>query len=274
MSDYDHRWHAGNHGDVWKHVALLAALAAAKRDALRLLDTHAGRGEYTLGGTGEWTAGVGRLLQTFPEGASSGAGAVDRYLARIRRAGAPATYPGSPLLALGALGRRDRLVAVEAEPATAAALQARLSGDPRAVIRTGDGLPACAEPLPGQGAELVFVDPPYVARDEWERVAEAVIAAAALPDRQVLLWYPVKRWSRPNALHARLREAGVPWVALDLLVSPLELERRALAGSGVLLVRAPRSVLAELCAAAPILGPALATHDGRWSLRVTAHRDG
>jgi hypothetical protein len=32
-------------------------------------------------------------------------------------------------------------------------------------------------------------------------------------------------------------------------------------------------VLVELHAAAPVLGPALATDDGRWSLRVTASSD-
>ncbi len=273
MSDYDHGHHAGNHGDVWKHVALLALLAAAKRGQVRLLDTHAGRGEYMLPTAGEWRAGLGRLLSAFPEGASSGSGAVDRYLARIRKAGAPRRYPGSPLLALDALGRRDRLVAVEAEPSTAEALRQRLASDPRAAVREGDGLAAAAAPVPGEGQEIVIVDPPYVTREEWEAVAAAFVSGAAPPERQLLLWYPIKRWSRPNALLNRLRDAGVPYVAMDLVLTPLERAPKTMAGSGVLLVRAPRSVLVELHAAAPVLGPALATDDGRWSLRVTASSD-
>src|SRR6476469_1208704 len=134
-SPYDHRYHAANHGDVWKHTAWLAVLAALKRERLAVLDTHAGRGDYALPARGgEWTSGLGRLRELHREGSSTGSGAVDRYLAKIARAD---RYPGSPLLALQSMGRSDRLTAYEQDPEAARALRALLAGDSRAKVVEG-----------------------------------------------------------------------------------------------------------------------------------------
>ncbi|MFZ4739261.1 MAG: 23S rRNA (adenine(2030)-N(6))-methyltransferase RlmJ, partial [Bradymonadia bacterium] len=61
---YSHRFHAGNHADVFKHLALVALLEASTRAGaapVTYLETHAGEGRYTLGPTGEWTEGIGKL---------------------------------------------------------------------------------------------------------------------------------------------------------------------------------------------------------------------
>ena len=259
-SDYDHRFHVGNHADVWKHVAWLALLAGLKREQLAILDTHAGRGGYALDRPGEWRDGVGRLLEAFPDGASTGSGAVDRYLARIRRHG-PGRYPGSPVLSIGAMGRADRLVAHELDPDAAKGLRRALDGDSRAAVREDDGFAAAAGAEPGA---VVLIDPPYVSPKDWTDASDAVVAAGRA---RVMLWYPIKRWTRPNALLARIAAAGVRSVALDLLVDP-DLKGSSLGGSGVVLVNAPPSVLVELAAAGPVLGPILGV-EGRWRLRVT-----
>src|SRR5688572_33068014 len=69
--NYHHAFHAGNHADVLKHVALLALCDAlrAKPAACFALDTHAGRGWYSLDAeaaqrTGEAAGGVPRLAST------------------------------------------------------------------------------------------------------------------------------------------------------------------------------------------------------------------
>jgi 23S rRNA (adenine2030-N6)-methyltransferase len=266
MSDYDHRYHVGNHGDVWKHLAVLAVLAAFKHERVRILDTHGGRGRYRLAGTGEWTAGIGRLREQVPDGTSSGSGAVDRYLARIAKT--PGVYPGSPVLTAGAMGRNDRLVVYERDPEAVRDLREALAGDHRTKVVEGDGW--AAPELDGEPG-LVWIDPPYVETEDWARVVEAVRRARRAGHR-ILVWYPIKRLSRPNVLLAALREAGVPYVALELGVTPLELEKRTLCGSGVVLVDLPRSVAIEVQGAAPVVGEALATHDGRWTVRAVAHR--
>src|SRR5206468_2066056 len=59
--DYAHARHAGNAGDVFKHVALLAVLDELLRDPapLEYVETHAGDGLYPLGSVGEWSDGIG-----------------------------------------------------------------------------------------------------------------------------------------------------------------------------------------------------------------------
>ena len=63
-----HAFHAGNHGDVLKHLVLIAVLEAlSRKDAPWFaLDTHAGRARYDLEGIearrgGEADAGIRRV---------------------------------------------------------------------------------------------------------------------------------------------------------------------------------------------------------------------
>src|SRR3546814_8383871 len=101
--NYRHAFHAGNHADVLKHVALLALCDAlvAKPSACFALDTHAGRGLYRLESlsarrTGEADDGIGRLLAERPREP-----AIASYLSAVeacRKAHGHDTYPGSPWL--------------------------------------------------------------------------------------------------------------------------------------------------------------------------------
>ncbi|MEQ1569287.1 MAG: 23S rRNA (adenine(2030)-N(6))-methyltransferase RlmJ [Myxococcota bacterium] len=266
MSAYDHRHHVGNGGDVWKHVAWTALLATTKRDRVSVLDTHAGGGTYHLGNDGEWLAGIGKLQARWPD-AGTGSGAVDRYLARVAK-WPRGQYPGSPALARHALGKADRLVCYEVDPGAAGSL--RRSLEPHPGLRVVEASGWEAPELTAREPWVVHVDPPYSDKEDWARAAVAV-AAAHGAGHQLMLWYPIKRWSRPNLLLQQIRESHVPYVALDLLWTPVELEKKRIVGAGVLLVGVARSVVAELHAAAPVVGEALATVDGRWSLRVTAN---
>ncbi|MEQ1506935.1 MAG: 23S rRNA (adenine(2030)-N(6))-methyltransferase RlmJ [Myxococcota bacterium] len=266
MSDYDHRFHAGNAGDVWKHVVWLAVLAAFKREVITVVDTHAGRGAYPLSkGGGEWLGGIGKLWDAVPADSSTGSGAVDRYLARVPRG---ERYPGSPALTVRALGRNDRLVAIEADDDAARALRQALGTEPRAQVLTGDGWTHPATTATTGGQRVALIDPPFVDREDWARTA-ALVATLAKAGAAVAAWYPIKRWSRPTALVDAVRATGVPFVAIDLVHTPIELAPNGLAGSGMVLAGVPRSVVIEAHAAAPVLGPILATTDGRWSVRTT-----
>lgn len=266
--DYKHSYHAGNVGDVWKHCALVSLLDALREEGgLRVVDTHAGEGFYRFQSTGEWTAGIGKLW----EGGFTGVTAVDRYVERVARltSGDRRAYPGSPALIIDALRAGDAGTFCEARPEAAAALRRNVGGRPGVQIVEGDGYQALAAI---SGPDLfVHIDPPYVERDEWTQAAQAVVdVARRAPDARVMLWYPIKALTRPNQMLNLVRAAGVPAVSVELVVTPLELKRKALAGSGLLLVNAPPSVLADVHAAASVLGPRCATHDGRWFVRTTA----
>src|SRR5512132_3490247 len=73
MLSYRHAFHAGSAADVLKHAVFAWVLryATAKAKPLYVLDTHAGAGVYDLTApaalkTGEWRAGIGRLLEVPP----------------------------------------------------------------------------------------------------------------------------------------------------------------------------------------------------------------
>lgn len=261
-SDYSHRFHAGNHGDVFKHAVLLAVIEALPRP-MCYVETHAGEGRYRLGPTGEWTEGIGRL------DAAGDLPALEAFRRALARAGAAkrtpnrgGDYPGSPLLALGALGPGDTAVLYERDAAAAQALTRATAHDARVRVHAADAWGAA---LPEAG--LVHIDPPYTDKDEWSQAAAAVSrlhkAGAA-----VMLWYPIKSLTRPNALLAELRQRGTSGAAVELHVTPQEIKRNALHGSGVVLCGAPPGVVQQAAALAAALGPVFATHEGRWSTRV------
>ncbi|HNY34810.1 MAG TPA: hypothetical protein PKK68_09165, partial [Methanothrix soehngenii] len=68
MGRYDHRNHAGNAGDVWKHFILLEAAdwLLASGGSLAYAESHAGRPEYILNAPGEWQGGIGRVWPILP----------------------------------------------------------------------------------------------------------------------------------------------------------------------------------------------------------------
>ena len=92
--NYRHAFHAGNFADCTKHALLVWLLDALRRKPapFAVLDTHAGAGSYDLSGaadrTGEWRAGIARLLQDPPPvlagyvGAGGGAGPLSRFARR------------------------------------------------------------------------------------------------------------------------------------------------------------------------------------------------
>lgn len=68
MSSYDHRVHAGNAGDVWKHFLLLeAADHFLVGNGLNYAESHVGRPDYALSTPGEWETGLGRCWRLLPD---------------------------------------------------------------------------------------------------------------------------------------------------------------------------------------------------------------
>jgi 23S rRNA (adenine2030-N6)-methyltransferase len=251
--DYAHARHAGNAGDVLKHVALVAVLEELLRDPLPLeyVETHAGDGLFPLGSAGEWGEGVSRVW-----GASSGL--LGRYAEIVRGfspAGAarPSAYPGSPAIARKLLREHDSMRLYEIDPQAAAVLRRTV---PSAAVAEQDGLAV----LSASGRALVLIDPPYTQKQEWTDAARAAGRIAGVP---LLLWYPIKALTRPRALLHELSKQGVHGTAVELHWTPLRLKRDRLNGAGLIFANLPRAAVAAVCAALVDLGPALQTH-GEW----------
>ncbi len=242
--NYRHSFHAGNFGDVVKHALLLAMLEKlrGKEAGFLVLDTHAGAGATALDGadasrTGEWRAGIGRLLAHTPA-------ALAPYVAAVRAAGLDPDrrYPGSPLLVRAALRAQDRLVACELHPEDAAALRANLAGDRRCAVHHRDGYAAIHALLPPRDIRrgLVLIDPPFEELDEWERLAAAIARAREkFPAAIAAAWYPIKGRAPSRALGDMLVAAGLrDLVAYELLLRP-PLDAARLNGCGVLVANNP-----------------------------------
>jgi 23S rRNA (adenine2030-N6)-methyltransferase len=250
---------------------LRRVVAAAEPGPVAYLDTHAGDGRYALGPTGEWTEGIGRLW-TAPQAND----AVARYVALCRRLGAgdarPVRYPGSPLLARAVLGDAATLELWERDRPTCERLRPLVAADARTRLTCADGLAGlavAAQAAERSAATAVLVDPPYTQKSDWVSVPDALARAVGATERACfMLWYPVKSFTRPNAMTARLAAAGVAGAIVDVVTTPLDQQRRRLNGSGVLLVRPPAGTLDALGAAAAAVGATCATTAGRWSTRI------
>ncbi len=268
--NYRHAFHAGNHADVLKHVALLALLDAlkAKDSPFFVLDTHAGRGRYLLGGaesrkTAEAETGVLRLfgLPGLPD-------VVQRYLRAVEAdnpVGALVAYPGSPLLAAQAMREHDRLAACELQPEEAAELKALFARDPRVAVHARDGYGAIKALLPPKAGDtkyargLVLIDPPYEAQDaEYPRIVAALKEGLARwPNASWAVWYPIKQ--RRSLLPFFRKAAALP--AKSVLVAELQVRPDdsplRLNGSGMLLLNPPWRFDAALAPALPVLRDAV-----------------
>jgi 23S rRNA (adenine2030-N6)-methyltransferase len=242
---YRHQYHAGNFADVHKHVLLLDVLAALVRKdkGFLFVDTHAGRGEYDLhpGDTehpAEWQAGAAKLLAAAPKHES---------LTRYRDAVAPGVhggslvYPGSPLLAAGALRTDDRAVFFETQREEAGHLRKVVPPRIRSRIEVGDGFAGLRGLLPPpERRGCVLIDPPYEEREDNARVlAAATDALARFPGVVLMAWLPVKRRGDFDSWLSQLTAAlQRPVLASLLWMHPMD-SRAALNGSALVVVNPP-----------------------------------
>jgi 23S rRNA (adenine2030-N6)-methyltransferase len=248
--NYRHAFHAGNHADVLKHVALLALCEAlrAKPAACFALDTHAGRGLYQLDAeaalrTGEAEGGVARLAGVRDPN-------IARYLdaiAACRATHGPQAYPGSPWLLAHALREQDRIACCELQPEEAAALKEVFRNDRRVAVHARDGYAAMKALLPPRAGDvrfargLVLIDPPYEAQLEEFDTALAALrdGLSRWPQATYALWYPIKlrRSLQPFYRSAAALDAKSA-LAIELLVRPDDSPLR-MNGSGLLVLNAP-----------------------------------
>ncbi len=259
--NYRHAFHAGNFADVIKHTVLTRILLhlQEKPAAFRVIDTHAGAGLYDLAGDearrgGEWLTGIARILQArFSEAALP---LVKPYL-DIVRAYNPTnvlkTYPGSPLIARTLLRPQDRITACELESSARKHLIDQLRRDTQARVVDLDGwtaLPAFVPPNERRG--LVVIDPPFEAKDEFERLAEGFAAAfKKWPTGSYLLWYPAKSRRAADDLSRAVAHAAASvkpagkCLRLEFSVAPQRADS-ALTSSGLLIVNPPWTLQGEL----------------------------
>jgi 23S rRNA (adenine2030-N6)-methyltransferase len=243
---YRHSFHAGNFADVHKHIALLAVIASLQRKdkGFLYLESHAGRGAYDLNdsaGSRSARTALNRILSE-PDASSeiqAYGTAIKHWRELVKDRNA---YPGSPVLAAGALRAQDRAILIELQPPEAHALERAVSHHANVRVELGDGyelLRAHLPPVERRG--LVLIDPPY---EETSRDFD--LARSAIGDvlqrfatAVIMLWYPIKDARDTQLWRKRLRASlRQPDLVSELWVHPCD-SRIALNGSGLIIIHPP-----------------------------------
>ncbi len=236
--NYRHAYHAGNFADCFKHVLLVGLLDSLGRKPAPyfVLDTHAGAGFYDLDAgaarrTAEADTGIQRLLGS-PEPA------LGRYLGLVEKSG---LYPGSPALIRAMLRANDRLACCELHPEDAGTLRRRFRRDPQVEVheRSGwEGLGALLPPKEKRG--LVFIDPPFEARDEFLTLTNGLSRGHSRFSHGVFAaWYPIKQMAAVRTFHANMASSGIrDIVAIELHLRETTNPDR-LNGCGLLVINPP-----------------------------------
>ena len=196
--NYRHAFHAGNFADLVKHAALLRMLGTlqAAPGAVQVIDTHAGRGLYDLGGaeaerSGEARDGVLRLMEAREPPA--GLDDLQRAVSRLNGGGEARLYPGSPMLVAGRLRAGDSYLGCELRPQEHSALGEALAPWPAARTVCADGYVEAPRRLDPAARTLGLIDPPFEKSDDYDRCVGALTGIARkAPDAVVAVWLPLK----------------------------------------------------------------------------------
>ncbi|MBE7939142.1 MULTISPECIES: 23S rRNA (adenine(2030)-N(6))-methyltransferase RlmJ [Ramlibacter] len=281
MFSYRHAFHAGNHADVLKHMALVAVLRHMTRKdaALMVVDTHAGAGLYRLddefaGTSGEAQAGVLRLAEG-AAGLPSPAPLLADYLALVRgfnRGPELRIYPGSPFIVQHLLRTeaRDKLKLFELHPSDSRALAgnvAQLQAGRQVTVTRQDGFEGLKALLPPPSRRgLVLVDPSYEIKSDYGKVITCVQdALQRFATGTYFIWYPVIPRPEAHDLPRRLKtvcnRAGKAWLHATLAIgheetgpaalAPEERRDPGMSASGIFVVNPPHTLRADLEAALP-----------------------
>lgn len=278
MLSYRHGFHAGNHADVLKHVALVALLRILTRKdkPLVVLDTHAGAGMYSL------EQGFAMRNEEFRDGIAvlwernDLPVPVADYLDQVRAMNADGVlrqYPGSPRIALGVLRPQDRLRLFELHSTEGQILAQQFAQDGRRVaVTVGDGFAGLKAMLPPQSRRgLALIDPSYELASDYRAVVTALRdGMQRFATGTYAVWYPLLQRRDAIELPDKLRQAtSVDWLDVALQVKAPSPAGLGLHGSGMFIVNPPWTFSEQMLGIMPWLTRALA-QDATASFRLDA----
>jgi 23S rRNA (adenine2030-N6)-methyltransferase len=217
--NYRHHYHAGNKADIIKHILLIGLVQTLQRKETGCIymDTHSGIGLYDLSAeesqkTGEAQEGICSIwnqlhsltiqtLESIPwiqhymnvllrtQHCSSSSHQIPNLVYQSLR-----YYPGSPTLFHSMKRPQDRLILCEKHPKDVTYLKNHYQPYNNIMVHHRDGYEAIRALLPTKEKRgLVFIDPPFEQKDEWENMYDAIAYltyhASTLT---IAFWYPLK----------------------------------------------------------------------------------
>ena len=233
MGGYDHRVHAGNAGDVWKHFLLMEAADWLLKGSNRLIyaESHAGRPHYPLKAPGEWEEGIGRIWHLLPSLQSF---VYFRILSELNphqpQSSEERLYPGSVRQIHELAWRRGAELQAEIwdnNPDVAASWQDYLSMHSSISRRLAERLPEirfyCSDGFSGLLSHinrnaspphpaLLLIDPPYI--DSKDAIlSEMLLQNAREKGWTVLWWYMTDLMTAPSSMDPLILDFS--WADLD-----------------------------------------------------------
>ncbi|MBT8118885.1 MAG: 23S rRNA (adenine(2030)-N(6))-methyltransferase RlmJ [Gammaproteobacteria bacterium] len=271
MLNYRHSNHAGNFGDVLKHIILIEIFEYLCQSDSRIeyIDSHAGAGLYQLDTeiTDKRPAcsnGIARLeADDWPE--------LSSYFACIDSVNPDdllAFYPGSPVIARQLLRTHDKARLYELNPAEFESLNNNLGSDSRIRLLLADGFKGLSDLVsPSAGRRLVLIDPPYEMKTDYDMAASAVRQAY---DRfaagTYVLWYPVVQRCLTDQLYDSFVNSGIKNIQRFELGITADSTGREMTASGLIVINPPSPLIAKMSKLLPRLVTTLATGEGAFFL--------
>ncbi len=265
--NYRHAFHAGNHGDILKHIILARALSLmiAKDKPLAVLDAHAGIGRYDLSGvqatkTGEWQSGIAKLDDDFAPDVEAVLESFRNIITLMNLDGDGRYYPGSPEIISQMMRPADRLIANELHPVDAAELAENYATNKSVFVKRLDYVQAIKSELPFRERRgLVLIDPPFEVLDETLRAAQGLeFGYRRMATATFMIWYPVTTEEFAKQFVDTMKSLKIPnmlWCELRIKAA---FAQGGLSGSGLIIVNPPWTLENDL----RILLPALAERLG------------
>jgi len=279
LLSYRHSFHAGNHGDVLKHLCqmLLIDKLKSKDKGFCYFDTHSGAGVYQLNSqealkTNEFKHGIERLTGHSFENES-----INTYLSLVCAYKEFNQYPGSPEIAKSMLRSQDKLVLMEWHNQEIQDLKSNIGGKNIAIHhRDGyEGLLALTPPDMQRG--MVLIDPSYEVASEYQQVVQTVAAAYKKWNSAIYaIWYPLisDRKISNATFDSSVSKKGKSEAMLESLTQQsfknlLKIELRVtngneaggMYGSGMAIINAPWQLDKQITESLQELTPLMAQND-------------
>jgi 23S rRNA (adenine2030-N6)-methyltransferase len=231
MGHYDHRVHAGNAGDVWKHFLLLeAAQCLLNPDgSLVYAESHVGRPDYALRAPGDWEGGIGKIRPFLPSLRNfcyfdilADLNSHDQSSITCSESiSRPLFYPGSARLIYELAKRKGAGLQADVwdiDPGVASswdrfskAAKSAASFPANVVFHQADGFAGVLSHLHNSPDGLLFIDPPYIGPEDL-RLASKLLQRAKERGWIVLWWYMADMKTAPCPLatfELQFAEAGL-----------------------------------------------------------------
>jgi 23S rRNA (adenine2030-N6)-methyltransferase len=208
--NYRHSFHAGGACDVVKHVLLryVISFLQDKNTEISIIDTHAGCGMYLLNSpdalkTCEYEQGIQQVQNNISNLKND---EIISYLKTVNSF-AKNTYPGSPVIAASMLRTNDQLICSELHPEDFRVLKNFLSSFNNTKAFCRNGYESLQASLSSSKLNLIFIDPPFENRDEYETIIKNIKGVFNEKLKSVcMVWYPLKSKSQLDAFYCEVSE--------------------------------------------------------------------